>query len=147
MSCPVPQAKRHAHKFKQTKRRNNSHLGDVGGGNWDLEIALPQVQFAKHRAAVEMSHQIGHVGQRVFVLHRLEVKAAVIAAGPLGSVFFPHHVQRATPLAAGAANNALVEHSLKLRLGCRQPGGVQAAESGGGRLPHSGDDMLYSVRG
>jgi hypothetical protein len=42
----VPQAKKRAHKLKQTKRRNTSRFGDVSGSNWDLEVALPKVQFA-----------------------------------------------------------------------------------------------------
>jgi hypothetical protein len=88
----IPQTKRHANKLKKAEWSNNGCLGDVISCDWDLKIAFPQIQFAKHRAAVEAGYQVGHVGQRVLVLHRLEIKPAVIAARSPGTVFLPDHV-------------------------------------------------------
>jgi hypothetical protein len=94
-------------ELEQAEWRDNDCLGDVLRRHGDLKVPFAEVQLTKQLAAVQASCQISHIRQGVFILHRLQVQLAVIAAGPPGAVFLLHHVEQAAPLAGREVDDAL----------------------------------------
>ncbi len=58
----ILQAEGHADELKQAERCDDSCLGDVGGGDWDLQIPLLEIQLTENRTAGEAGYQVRHVG-------------------------------------------------------------------------------------
>jgi hypothetical protein len=58
----VLQAEGHADELKQAERCDDSRLGDVGGGDGDLQIPLLEIQLTENRTAGEAGYQVRHVG-------------------------------------------------------------------------------------
>jgi hypothetical protein len=49
------ETERHTDELKKSKRRDDSRLGDIGSGYWDLQVALLQVQFTENGTSVQAS--------------------------------------------------------------------------------------------
>ncbi len=64
---------RHAGELEQPKWRDDGGLGDVLHGHQDLQVAFAKVQLDENPAAIKAGSEVGQVGQRVFVFHRLRV--------------------------------------------------------------------------
>ena len=102
----IAEAKRHFGEFKKTERGDNGSFGNIGGGDRNLVITLHQVQFGENCGAMETGGQVVEVGERIAVGDGLEVKAAVVAARPPGAIGLGHKMERRSPRAAGATNDA-----------------------------------------
>ncbi len=73
--------------------------------------------LAEDGAAVQAIVQVLHVWEGVPVGRGDCVEAAVVAAGPPGSVFFGDHVQGRCPCGIGSPNDTCFFEFLELRLG------------------------------
>ena len=102
----IAEAKRHFCEFKKTERGDYCSFGDIGGGDRNLVIALHQVQFGENRGAMETGGEVMEIGKRIAVRNGLKVKAAVVAARPPGAVRLGYEMERRSPRAAGATNDA-----------------------------------------
>ena len=102
----IAEAKRHFGEFKKTERGDDGSFGNIGGGDRNLVITLHQVQFGENCGAMETGGQVVEVGERIAVGDGLEVKAAVVAARPPGAIGLGHKMERRSPRAAGATNDA-----------------------------------------
>ena len=102
----IAEAKRHFGEFKKTERSDNGSFGNIGGGDRNLVITLHQVQFGENRGAMETGGEVMEIGKRIAVRNGLKVKAAVVAARPPGAVRLGYEMERRSPRAAGATNDA-----------------------------------------
>jgi hypothetical protein len=80
-------------------------------------VSFDQVDLAEDGAAVQAIGQVLHVWEGVPVGRGDCVEAAVVAAGPPGSVFFGDHVQGRCPCGVGSPNDTCFFEFLELRLG------------------------------
>jgi hypothetical protein len=67
----ILQAKRHGDELKQAEWSDNRCPSNISGGNRNLKVAFPEVQFTENPAAVQLGRHVRDVGQMIFVLQRL----------------------------------------------------------------------------
>jgi hypothetical protein len=114
----VPKAKRHKKIFEKTKRSYYSSFLNIFLSHRDLMIALDEVDAREEPAAVELVGEVQDAGQGVAVVDGGEVEAAIVSAGPPGSILLAYHVQRGGPWGVGSANDARRLQLAEFRLGC-----------------------------
>ena len=92
-----------------------------------------------------MGRQVMEVEKRIAVGDGLEVKAVVVAARPPGAIGLGHKMERRSPRAAGATNDASGLKLGEVRLSLMQAVLVQAASFGKGGRTGGGNVMLDAL--
>ena len=85
------------------------------------------------------------IGKRIAVGDGLEVKVAVVAARPPGAVRLGNEMERGSPRAAGATNDASRLKLGKVSLSLVQAVLIQAASFGKGGRTSGGDVVLDAM--
>ena len=97
---------RHEEVFIKAKRSDDSCFRNVRRSNWYLMIGLHQIQFGENSSAMEAGCEILEVRKRIAVGSSGKIEAAIITAGPPGTVRFRDKVEGRGPGAVRTANDA-----------------------------------------
>jgi hypothetical protein len=116
--CCVPKTKRHKKIFEKAKRSYYNSFLNIFLSHGDLVITLDEIDAREEPAAVELLGEVQDAGQGVAVVDSGEVEAAIISAGPPGTILLAHHVQWGGPRGVRSANDARRLQMAKLRLSC-----------------------------
>ena len=143
----VAETEWHLGELKKPERSDNGGFRDIRGSDRNLVVTLHQVQFGENCGAMETGGQVVEVGERIAVGDGLEVKAAVVAARPPGAIGLGHKMERRSPRAAGATNDASGLKLGEVRLSLMQAVLVQAASLGKGGGTGGGNVMLNAMGG
>ena len=82
------------------------------------------------------------IGERIAVRHCLEIKAVVVAAGPLQAIRLGDKMERRSPWARGAANNSGCLEFGEVSLSLVETVLIKAASLSKNRRTGGGDMML-----
>ena len=85
------------------------------------------------------------IWERVAVRHRLEIEAAVVAAGPPRAIRLGNKMERRSPWARGAANNSGCLEFGEISLSLVETVLIKAASLSKNGRPGGGDVMLNPV--
>ena len=137
----------HFGELEKPEGSDNGGFRDIRGSDRNLVVTLHQVQFGENCGAMETGGQVVEVGKRIVAGDGLEVKAAVVAARLPGAIGLGHKMERRSPRAAGATNDASGLKLGEVRLSLMQAVLVQAASLGKGGGTGGGNVMLNAMGG
>ena len=141
----ITEAIGHVGVFKEAKRSNHRRFWDIRRMNRNLMVSFHQIKFGENGGAMKASRQVLKVRKRITDWCSGKIKAAVIAAGPPGTIGLGNKMKRRGPGTVGTADNASRLKFSKLRLGLLKAKGIEAACFGKNRRASGVDVMLNPV--
>ena len=121
----VTKAKWHEEELVEAKRSDYSSFGNIRRMNWDLMIALHQIQLGEDSGTMEAGRVVLEIGKGIAVRNSGDVKAVINATRQPGTIWFGDKMERRGPGTVGMTNNTRLLQFIKLLLGLLEASGIK----------------------